>query len=68
MIDQESYKMWKTFEIFRRNGKLHVYWDACRRKIDGKIVAFLSYVVYYIGDLLKSANMAFVRHEAFISL
>ena len=42
--------------------------DACRRKIKGKIVAFLSTVVYYSGDLLKSANMAFVRHKTFISL
>ena len=27
---------------FYRNGKFHVQRDACRRKIDGKIVAFLS--------------------------
>ena len=31
-------------------------------------MAFLSFVVYYFGDLLKSANMALVRHKAFISL
>ena len=42
--------------------------DACRRKVDWKIVAFLSSVVYYFGDLLKTANMAFVRHKTFISL
>ena len=42
--------------------------DACRRKINGKIVAFLSSVVYYFEDLLKSADMAFVRHKTFISL
>ena len=29
------------------------------RNVDGKTVAFLSPVVYYFGDLLTSANMAF---------
>ena len=29
---------------------------------------FLSYAVYYFGDLLKSANMAFTQHKTFISL
>ena len=38
------------------------------QKIEEKIVAFLSSVVYYFGDLLKSADMAFVRHKTFISL
>ena len=28
----------------------------------------VSFVVCYFGDLLKSANMAFVRHKIFISL
>ena len=37
-------------------------------KIDWKIVAFLSYVVYYFGDLLKSANRALVQNKTFISL
>ena len=32
------------------------------RKIDGKIVAFLSPVIYYIGYLLKSVNRASVRN------
>ena len=50
------------------NVKFHVERDACRRKINRKIVAFLSAVVYYSGDLLKSANMVFVRHKTFISL
>ena len=50
------------------NGKFHVQRDACCRKINGKIIAFLSSVVYYSGDLLKSANMAFARHKTFISL
>ena len=49
----------KTFEVFSRNGKFHVKRDACRRKIDAKIVAFLSSVVYYFGDLLKLANEVF---------
>ena len=60
MIDQERWKIIKTFEKNFR--------DACRRKINGKIVAFLSSVVYYFEDLLKSADMAFVRHKTFISL
>ena len=45
-----------------------IHGDAWRRKVDWKIVAFLSSVVYYFGDLLKTANMAFVRHKTFISL
>ena len=28
----------------------------------------VSFVVCYFGDLLKSANMAFVRHKIFLSL
>ena len=55
--------MRKTFEIFYRNGKFHVWRDACGRKIDGKIVAFLSLVVYYFGDLLKSGNRALVTEQ-----
>ena len=51
-----------------RNGKFHVERDACRRNVDGKIVVLLSSVVYYFGDLLKSVNMAFVRHKTFICL
>ena len=47
---------------------MELHGDARRRKVDWKIVAFLSSVVYYFGDLLKSANMAFVRHKTFISL
>ena len=47
---------------------MELHGDARRRKVDWKIVAFLSSVVYYFGDLLKSANMAFVQHETFISL
>lgn len=31
--------------------------------VDGTIAAFLSSVSYFFGDLLKSANMSFVRHE-----
>ena len=54
--------------FFLRNGKFHVERDACRRNVDGKIVMFLSSVVYYFGDLLKSANMAFVRHKTFIGV
>ena len=57
----------KNFQDFRRNGEFHAYRDACKRKIKGKIVAFLFSVVYYSGDLLKSANMAFVQHKTFIS-
>ena len=52
-----------NFEIFCRNGKLHVEGDACRRKINGKIVAFLSSVVYYFEDLLKSGNRAFIQNK-----
>ena len=33
-----------------------------------KIVAFLSSVVYYFGDLLKLVNMYFVQHKTFISI
>ena len=54
--------------FFLRNGKFHVERDACRRNVDGKIVVLLSSVVYYFGGLLKSANMAFVRHKTFIGL
>ena len=39
-----------------------------RRNVGQKIVPFLCSVVYYFGDLLKSANRAFVRKETFISL
>ena len=46
----------------------HVQRDACRRKIDGKIVAFLSSVVYYFQDLLKSGNRALLQNKTFISL
>ena len=38
------------------------------RKINGKIVEFLSSVVYYFEDLLKSADMAFVQNKTFINL
>ena len=41
---------------------------AGRRKIDGKIVAFLSSFVYYFEDLLKSGNRALVQNKTFISL
>ena len=58
----------KNFRRFFRNGKFHVQRDAYRRNVDGKIAAFLSSVVYYFGDLLKSANMSFVRYKTFISL
>ena len=51
-----------------RSGNSHVSRDACRRGIDGKILAFLSSVVYYFGDQLKSANMALIRHKTFIGL
>ena len=60
--------MRKTFEIFCRNGKFHVWRDACGRKLDEKIVAFLSLVVYYCEDLLKSGNRAFVHNKTFINL
>ena len=51
------------------DASMEMHGDACRRKVDWKIVAFLSSVVYYFGDLLKkTANMAFVRHKTFISL
>ena len=50
------------------DASMEMHGDARRRKVDWKIVAFLSSVVYYFGDLLKSANMAFVRHKTFISL
>ena len=41
---------------------------ASRRKIDGKIVAFLSSVVYFFEDLLKSGNRALVQKKTFIIL
>ena len=53
---------WQNIKLCR-NGKFHVERDACRRKIDGKIVAFLSSVVYYFKDLLKSGKRAFLRHK-----
>ena len=59
--------MYTAFEIFCRNGKFNVKGEACRLTFDGKTVAFLFSVVYYFGDLLKSANMAFVRHRILIS-
>ena len=68
MIGQERWKMWKTFENFCRNWKFHVKRDACWRKINGKIVAFLSSVVYYFEDLLKSGHRALVQNKTFISL
>ena len=51
---KKAKKCEKRFRIFCRNGEFHVYRDACRRKFNGKIVAFLSSLVYYPGDLLKS--------------
>ena len=33
-----------------------------------KIAAFLSSVIYYFGDLLKSASRALVQNKTFISL
>ena len=38
------------------------------RNVHGKIVLFLSSVLYYFGDLLKSTNMSFVRLKTLISL
>ena len=38
------------------------------KKINGKIAAFLSSVVGYFGDLLKSGNRALVQNKTFISL
>ena len=60
---REAKKMWTAFESFCRNGKFHVWRHAFRRDVDGTIAAFLSSVSYFFGDLLKSANMSFVRHE-----
>ena len=57
-----------TFEIFGRNRKFQLKRDASKRNVDGKIVVFLSSVVYYFGDFLESANIAFVQHKTFISL
>ena len=48
------------------DGKFHVKRDEYGRNVDGKIVVFLYSVVYYFGDFLISANMAFVRHKTFI--
>ena len=39
-----------------------------KSNIKSYLKAFLSSIVYYFGDLLKSADMAFVRHKTFISL
>ena len=50
------------------DASMEIHGDARRRKVDWKIVAFLSSVVYYFGDLLKSANITFLRHKTFISL
>ena len=41
------------------DASMELHGDARRRKVDWKIVAFLSSVVYYFGDLLKSANITF---------
>ena len=38
------------------------------KKINGKIVAFLSSVIYYFEDLLKSGDRALVHNKTFISL
>ena len=65
---KEAKKCEQLSRFFLRNGKFHVERDACGRNVDGKIVVLLSSVVYYFGDLLKSANMAFVRHKTFIGL
>ena len=51
--------------------KFHAKRDACRRKIDGKILAFLSSVVYYFEyfeDFLKPGNGALVQNKTLISL
>ena len=39
------------------DASMEMHGDARTRKVDWKIVAFLSSVVYSFGDLLKSANI-----------
>ena len=56
---------WQNIKLCR-NGKFHVERDACRRKIDGKIVAFLSSVVYYFKDLLKSGKRALRQKKSLV--
>ena len=59
---EELWDIWQEWKIFTFK-EMHI-----GEKIKEKIVAFLSSVVYYFGDLLKSANMAFVRNKTSISL
>ena len=57
--------------FFLKELKFHAKRDACRRKIDGKILAFLSSVVYYFEyfeDFLKPGNGALVQNKTLISL
>ena len=46
--------------------KFHVKRGEYGRNVDGKIVVFLYSVVCCFGDLLISANMAFVGEKTFI--
>ena len=68
MLGQYRIFVMDAFYEMHVDASMEMHGDACRRKVDWKIVAFLSSVVYYFGDLLKTANMAFVRHKTFISL
>ena len=53
---------WRCMEM-HVDASMELHGDARRRKVDWKIVAFLSSVVYYFGDLLKSANITFTAQN-----
>ena len=57
---KKAEKMWKKFEVFE-GMKIFTFREMHEgEKLMGKIVAFLSSVIYYLGDLLKSANRTFL--------
>ena len=67
MINQESYEMWKTFEIFRRNRKftfreMHVGEKSIRKSQRFFLLSFITL------EMLKSASRALVQNKTFISL
>ena len=53
MIDQERWKMWKTFDVFLGMENFTFREMQVGEKSKRKFVAFLSPIVYYLGDLLK---------------
>ena len=59
MLGQYRIFVIDVFYEMHVDASMEMHGDARTRKVDWKIVAFLSSVVYSFGDLLKSANITF---------